>query len=248
MNPYLVLGVTRGAGLEEVRTAFRELALANHPDRGGDAREFIRIREAYEILLLDLHRSGDGADISAAPEDDPSASAAADTGSAHHSRRGRYGGYSEQELRAIFERIEHELEELLGRAPLPEREAARFAHELWIPVVVTLLGAGLATMRSMPFIGSGAWLATAAQFGFLATVMMLAGGLAVVVGSRPFHTDLLWYHATVVFLAICVAIAAPRPILAPAAGPAERAQRPAWLTVGDNVADSVLGPAAKPQE
>ncbi len=52
-DPYLVLGIPRGANLDQVKRAYRRLVLALHPDRGGDARAAARLREvqhAYEIL------------------------------------------------------------------------------------------------------------------------------------------------------------------------------------------------------
>lgn len=43
-----VLGVERGATPEAVRNAYRALARIYHPDAGGDAEEFRRLRAAYE--------------------------------------------------------------------------------------------------------------------------------------------------------------------------------------------------------
>ncbi len=48
-----VLGVRKGAGMEEIRRAFRRLALLFHPDRNRDAgaeARFKEISEAYAIL------------------------------------------------------------------------------------------------------------------------------------------------------------------------------------------------------
>src|SRR6266511_2481300 len=50
---YDVLGVARGATEDDIRSAFRKLALEYHPDRNksGDAGErFKEINEAYEVL------------------------------------------------------------------------------------------------------------------------------------------------------------------------------------------------------
>ena len=50
---YAVLGIPRNASEEEVKKAFRKLALEYHPDRNkkdGAERLFKEINEAYEVL------------------------------------------------------------------------------------------------------------------------------------------------------------------------------------------------------
>ncbi|MFI5363204.1 MAG: J domain-containing protein [Elusimicrobiota bacterium] len=51
---YVVLGVPRGAPDEEIKLAYRELALIHHPDRNpgnaAAARKFMLVKEAYETL------------------------------------------------------------------------------------------------------------------------------------------------------------------------------------------------------
>ena len=49
-DPYHVLGVRPGAPIERVRARYHELALAHHPDRGGDPKEMRRIARAYETI------------------------------------------------------------------------------------------------------------------------------------------------------------------------------------------------------
>ncbi|CAE8645060.1 unnamed protein product, partial [Polarella glacialis] len=47
---YDVLGVAPEVSAQEIRKAYRQLALKHHPDRGGDARVFQELSAAYEIL------------------------------------------------------------------------------------------------------------------------------------------------------------------------------------------------------
>jgi DnaJ-domain-containing protein 1 len=54
-EPYAALGLAPGAGLEEVKTAFRKLAVRHHPDTGaGDRERFLRIETAYREILKRL--------------------------------------------------------------------------------------------------------------------------------------------------------------------------------------------------
>ena len=47
---YSALGVSKGAGDDEIKRAFRKKAHALHPDKGGDAEEFKKVNEAYQVL------------------------------------------------------------------------------------------------------------------------------------------------------------------------------------------------------
>lgn len=49
-SPADILGVTPTATPDEIRAAFRRLAMKHHPDRGGDPEEFQKIKAAYERL------------------------------------------------------------------------------------------------------------------------------------------------------------------------------------------------------
>lgn len=50
MDYYSILGVPRTASQEEIKKAFRKLAMQHHPDRGGDQAKFKEINEAYDTL------------------------------------------------------------------------------------------------------------------------------------------------------------------------------------------------------
>jgi len=49
-SPFEVLGVDRDAGPREIHGAYRRRVKETHPDQGGSAAEFQRVREAYEEL------------------------------------------------------------------------------------------------------------------------------------------------------------------------------------------------------
>ncbi len=53
MDPYRLLGVSRGCTPEEVKAAFRAMVPLVHPDRGGEELTFIQLHAAYEQVLAE---------------------------------------------------------------------------------------------------------------------------------------------------------------------------------------------------
>lgn len=49
---YDILGISNNANESEVKEAFRKLSLKYHSDRGGQDRNFIKIKQAYEDLKI----------------------------------------------------------------------------------------------------------------------------------------------------------------------------------------------------
>lgn len=50
-NYYRILGVSEDADIQEIKIAFRRLALQYHPDKNPDTKElFVKILKAYEVL------------------------------------------------------------------------------------------------------------------------------------------------------------------------------------------------------
>ena len=54
---YKTLGVERTATADQIKKAFRKLAMKHHPDAGGDEAKFKEINEAYEVLSDEKKRS-----------------------------------------------------------------------------------------------------------------------------------------------------------------------------------------------
>jgi len=55
-NFYDVLGVSKDASQDDIKKAFRKLAVKYHPDNGGDEQKFKEISEAYETLSNEKKR------------------------------------------------------------------------------------------------------------------------------------------------------------------------------------------------
>jgi DnaJ-class molecular chaperone len=59
-NPWVVLGISPEATVEDVKRAFRRKALKCHPDQGGAASTFQEVKKAYDaIMKLYAQESGE---------------------------------------------------------------------------------------------------------------------------------------------------------------------------------------------
>ena len=45
---YSILGISKSASEDEIKKAFRKKAHEHHPDKGGDAKKFTDVNEAYQ--------------------------------------------------------------------------------------------------------------------------------------------------------------------------------------------------------
>lgn len=54
---YQILGVSKDASADEIKRAYRRLALEHHPDKGGDQEKFKELSEAYDVLSDPLKRA-----------------------------------------------------------------------------------------------------------------------------------------------------------------------------------------------
>ena len=50
MTHYATLGVSESASQEEIKRAYRKLAMQHHPDKGGDTNKFQEIQSAYDVI------------------------------------------------------------------------------------------------------------------------------------------------------------------------------------------------------
>jgi DnaJ family protein A protein 2 len=53
---YKILGVEKSATKDEIKKAYRKMAMTKHPDKGGNIDEFKEIQKAYEVLQDDEKR------------------------------------------------------------------------------------------------------------------------------------------------------------------------------------------------
>jgi DnaJ family protein A protein 2 len=52
-DPYSVLGVSNGASKDDIKKAYKKMAMKHHPDKGGDEKIFKEITNAYNTLTND---------------------------------------------------------------------------------------------------------------------------------------------------------------------------------------------------
>jgi DnaJ homolog subfamily A member 2 len=50
MSPYSILGISNDSSKDDIKKAYRKLAMKYHPDKGGDPKKFQEINNAYEEL------------------------------------------------------------------------------------------------------------------------------------------------------------------------------------------------------
>ena len=48
---FIILGCALGSGQADIKSAYRKLVLIHHPDKGGSPQKFMRLTEAYDLLL-----------------------------------------------------------------------------------------------------------------------------------------------------------------------------------------------------
>lgn len=56
-DPYQILGIKRRSSPKQIRAAYRSAAKKLHSDAGGDARAFLRLKEAHDFLMDTVARA-----------------------------------------------------------------------------------------------------------------------------------------------------------------------------------------------
>jgi hypothetical protein len=116
-DPYDILGVARGASLDEIKTAYRRASKAKHPDLGGSHEEMTELNTAYAYILSELKRA-----YQQQREEAP-----------RHDQAGRDDAYAEDERRwqKAYRDIDDELEELRRAAQVHEERLRTMRAEAW---------------------------------------------------------------------------------------------------------------------
>lgn len=57
MNYYSVLDVDKKSSQDDIKRAYRRLAMKHHPDRGGNSEKFAQINQAYDVLKDPVRRN-----------------------------------------------------------------------------------------------------------------------------------------------------------------------------------------------
>ena len=55
-NFYQILGINQNASIAVIKKAYRNLALSEHPDKGGDAEKMSFLTQAYQTLSDPIKR------------------------------------------------------------------------------------------------------------------------------------------------------------------------------------------------
>jgi curved DNA-binding protein len=111
-NAYETLGVPKGASEDEIKKAYRKLASAHHPDKGGDTAKFQEIQSAYETLSDPQKR---------AQHDNPSPFGNFDGGNGSHFEF-HFGGGNPQDIFEQFFRQAHGGSPFGGPNPFNQRQ------------------------------------------------------------------------------------------------------------------------------
>jgi hypothetical protein len=129
-DPYEILGVQRGASLDEVKAAFRRESKQRHPDMPGGSNEaFVELKTAYAFVLNELKEG-----FQQQQKEEPKRQQSAGTGegawhdvgedASHDARRDAY-------WRNLYRDIDDELETLRRAAEQHDEQLRRMRSAAW---------------------------------------------------------------------------------------------------------------------
>lgn len=160
MDPYAILGLRRDATKATIKAVFRKLAKTAHPDHGGDAEIFARLKLAYDVLVDDARRSvyDQTGECGEKPVDNADSDALVMISIAFNHVMGDLakGGCNPREF-PMVDRLRHKLTQLKAERE-KERQATRkqrallvdlmerFTSEKGEPVVVAMMRGQIAQM------------------------------------------------------------------------------------------------------
>jgi hypothetical protein len=116
-DPYDILGVARGASLDEIKAAYRRACKTKHPDMGGSHEAMTELNTAYAFVLNELKYAHERR-AEDAPRDSSSA--------ANHDRSD-----DARQREKTYRDIEDELEELRRAAEAHEDTLRKMRAEAW---------------------------------------------------------------------------------------------------------------------
>lgn len=199
-----ILGVPRGATLEEIHAAYLQRAKSAHPDVGGSQPEFVRLQAAYEELIRRF-RTHDATTSQAgcAEAQQPECPAA------------RYPSY-EDLMSAARERLNREAAEYAASRQQHWQSPTQLwelAGECWWSIVLTLSAAAVMTTNLCT--GNILWGSWCSVFTICLLVLSLLGALAGLMEDAAVNSGLPTYNK---FIA-AILIAAGMPLVTSLGGP-----------------------------
>ena len=194
MPPHVVLGISADATIDEIKAAYRRLARAHHPDRGGDHDTFIRIKKAYEELIAWRETGA--------------------SGSPHHAQNGTtstppppQNSTASRDTKWVQRELERQLDQMLFRRRKASQSQPRDYGVLTL-VGLTIACAGIATAQSLFIAPELVIDRLGTEFLFYLVLFFMGGGLIVLVGAdnTSRHAKSMFVRSVLVLTVLAIVI------------------------------------------